>query len=115
MRSVVPAACGSDAVFGAQPGLGISIMLALVAQWQLLAPGLASSGWTGALALPPLVCNGAGGALEATQAQTSFNQLPAIVPLGVAAWGPSGSRLGAVGDVGRQLAAQRLGSAGAWI
>jgi hypothetical protein len=54
--------------------MGASIVLAVAAYWQLLAPGLVARGWPAATALLPLVCNGGGGALEATQAETTYNQ-----------------------------------------
>jgi hypothetical protein len=54
--------------------MAASIVLALVAFWHLLAPGLASKGWPAALAILPLVCNGGGGALEASLAETTYNQ-----------------------------------------
>lgn len=54
--------------------MGASIVLAMAAYWQLLGPGLAAKGLPSGLALLPLVCNGAGGALEATKAETSYNQ-----------------------------------------
>lgn len=54
--------------------MGASMVLALAAFWHLLAPGLASKGWPTALALLPMVCNGGGGALESTQAETTYNQ-----------------------------------------
>jgi hypothetical protein len=54
--------------------MGASIALAVAAYWQLLAPGLVARGWPAVTALLPLVCNGGGGALEATQAETTYNQ-----------------------------------------
>lgn len=54
--------------------MGGSIGLAVAGYWQLLAPGLVARGWPAAMALLPLVCNGAGGAVEATQAETTYNQ-----------------------------------------
>ena len=64
--------------------MGASVMLSAAAYWELLAPGLEQAGWPEALALLPLVCSGAGGALEATQAETTYNQwwhLVAVVVL----------------------------------
>jgi hypothetical protein len=54
--------------------MGASMVLAMAAFWQLLAPSLSSRGWPAAFALLPLLCNGAGGALETTQAETTYNQ-----------------------------------------
>jgi|GEM_PF-5034560 hypothetical protein len=54
--------------------MGASIALAVAAYWQLLAQGLAQAGWPEALALLPLAGNGAGGAVEATLAETTYNQ-----------------------------------------
>lgn len=54
--------------------MGASMVLAIASFWQLLAPGLSSKGWPAALALLPMLCNGGGGALEATQAETTYNQ-----------------------------------------
>ncbi|MFN7894631.1 MAG: hypothetical protein ACK5Q6_00500 [Cyanobacteriota bacterium] len=71
----------------AQPlalAMGASIVLSVAAYWKLLAPGLVAMGWPAAAALLPLVCNGVGGALEATQAETTYNQwwhLVAVVVL----------------------------------
>jgi hypothetical protein len=71
----------------AQPlalAMGASIVLSVAAYWTLLAPGLVAKGWPAATSLLPLVCNGAGGALEATQAETTYNQwwhLVAVVVL----------------------------------
>jgi len=54
--------------------MGASVVLSAAAYWQLLAPGLDQAGWPEGLALLPLICSGAGGALEATQAETTYNQ-----------------------------------------
>jgi hypothetical protein len=54
--------------------MGASIALAVAAYWQLLTPGLAQAGWPEALALLPLAGNGTGGAVEATLAETTYNQ-----------------------------------------